>query len=517
MKKFKLYEYIEKLSKGDLIITSDVEKIKETVINKVCYNSNDVEKDTLFVCKGAKFKEEYLKNAIVSGAIAYISEKKYSEEIPCILVNDIQKALAVVAKMYFNNPTDKLNMIGVTGTKGKSTTAYYVKSILDSYMKEVDGTDTAILSSINNYDGKTNVESVLTTQESYEIEKYAKNAVDSNLKNLVMEVSSQALKKDRVYGITYDEAVFLNISEDHISNIEHPNFNDYFESKLKIFKQAKVACVNLNMDNIENLLKVLDYAKNADKIITFGTTRNADIFAYNIEKKGQNTSFKVKTPYFNDKILLTMPGLFNIENALAAIAVAVAMKIPYKNIYEGLKVARSSGRMELYTNKDKKIIAIVDYAHNKLSFEKLYESTIKEYPDRKIVTVFGCPGGHAMIRRRDLGVLSGLNSDMTYLTAEDPGIEKAIDICEEIAGYIEKVGGKYKIIEDRGEAIKTAIMKNPDSVILITGKGNETRQKIGTTYVKCLTDVQYAKKALKEYDKMHNIEVKSSKKKAVKD
>lgn len=125
-----------------------------------------------------------------------------------------------------------------------------------------------------------------------------------------------------------------------------------------------------------------------------------------------------------------MPGLFNIENALAAIAVSVAMKIPYKNIYEGLKVARSSGRMELYTNKDKKIIAIVDYAHNKLSFEKLYESTIKEYPDRKIVTVFGCPGGHAIIRRRDLGVLSGLNSDITYLTAEDPGMEKTEDIAK---------------------------------------------------------------------------------------
>ena len=164
---------------------------------------------------------------------------------------------------------------------------------------------------------------------------------------------------------------------------------------------------------------------------------------------------------------------------------------------------------------DKKIIAIVDYAHNKLSFEKLYESTIKEYPDRKIVTVFGCPGGHAIIRRRDLGVLSGLNSDITYLTAEDPGMEKTEDICEEIAGYVKKVGGKYKIIEDRGEAIKTAIMENPDSVILITGKGNETRQKIGTTYVKCLTDVQYAKNALKEYDRIY-INTQNAKKKVVK-
>ena len=196
-----------------------------------------------------------------------------------------------------------------------------------------------------------------------------------------------------------------------------------------------------------------------------------------------------------------MPGLFNVENALAAISSAISLNIPYSNIYEGLKVARASGRMESHVSKDGSIIVIVDYAHNKLSFQKLYESTKQEYPDKKIVTVFGCPGGKAQIRRRDLGTLAGINSNISYLTAEDPGPEDTVDICKEIAGYISKENGNYKIIEDRGEAIKNAILENPNSVILITGKGNETRQKYGKQYLPCLTDTEYAEEALEEYNK----------------
>lgn len=156
--------------------------------------------------------------------------------------------------------------------------------------------------------------------------------------------------------------------------------------------------------------------------------------------------------------------------------------------------------MEAHSSKDGKIIVIVDYAHNKLSFEKLYESTKQEYPDKKIVTVFGCPGGKAQLRRRDLGRLAGIHSNISYLTAEDPGPEETIDICKEIAKHINAEHGNYKIVEDRGQAIKEAILENQNSVILITGKGNETRQKYGTKYLPCLTDTQYAKEALREYD-----------------
>lgn len=157
--------------------------------------------------------------------------------------------------------------------------------------------------------------------------------------------------------------------------------------------------------------------------------------------------------------------------------------------------------MEAHVSKDGNIIVIVDYAHNKLSFQKLYESTKQEYPDKNIITVFGCPGGKAQLRRRDLGTLSGIHSKVSYLTAEDPGPEEAVDICKEIAEYVAKEHGNYKIIEDRGEAIKEAILDNPNSVVLITGKGNETRQKIGKKFMPCLTDTQYALEALEEYNK----------------
>lgn len=507
MEKYKLKDYIEKLQEHNLLIEYNANSdVLNTLIDKVSYNSKEVSKNTLFVCKGLKYKPEYLDSAIKLGAIAYIAEENNvtRKDFPYIIVNNIQQALALVSCIFYNFPAEKINMIGITGTKGKSTTAYYIKSILDNYMIDLHEKDTAIISSIDTYDGIIKKESLLTSPESLELQYHIRNAVNSDIKNLVMEVSSQALKLSRVGNIIYDICAFLNISEDHISSIEHPNFEDYFNSKLKIFDQAKTAVVNLDCDYSDIILKT---AHKCNKVITFGTSPSANVYGYNIKKEGHNNiKFRVKTPYFDEDMLLTMPGLFNVENALAAIAIAVSMNIPYKNIFDGLKVARASGRMESHSSKDGSIIVIVDYAHNKLSFEKLYKSTKQEYPDKKIVTVFGCPGGKAQIRRRDLGTLAGINSDISYLTAEDPGPEDTVSICEEISNYIKKEHGKYKIVEDRGEAIKKAILENPNSVVLITGKGNETRQKYGTKYVKCLTDTQYAEKYLKEYEKTLKIE-----------
>lgn len=502
LKQYTIQSYIEDLQKENLLIdTINCDEILDCMVRDMSYNSKEVRQDCLFVCKGFgnNFKQEYLEEAIRQGAICYVSSQEYNVGIPCILVKDGFLALGVLARRYFNHPQEHLNVIGITGTKGKSTTSYYVKYILDEYMKVKGKKDTAILSSIDVYDGVSQYESHLTTPESYDIHRHFANAVTSKIENIVMEVSSQSLKLGRVNSIAFDIGVFLNISEDHISDIEHPNFDDYLDSKLKLFERSKIACVNLNTDYLERVLKA---SKKSENVITFGTTENADVYGYNIQKDGFHTKFMVRTPYFEKEMLLTMSGLFNVENALAAISVAVALKVPYECIYQGLKKAKASGRMEVYADKNKKVIVIVDYAHNKLSFEKLYESTIKEFPQREIVTVFGCPGGHAVNRRKDLGELSGKYSDISYLTTEDPREEDPVAICKEISMHIKKVNGKYKIVEDRGEAIKQAIFEaKPNSVILITGKGNETRQKIGTKFVKCPTDVQYVKKYLREYDK----------------
>lgn len=502
MKTYLLKDYIDALEKEHLIEEIALKELSlTTVISQIAHNSKNVKENTLYICKGIKYKPEYLLEAIQNGAIVYMAESKNvsNPDFPHIVVTDIRKALAVTSIVFYDYPATKLNMIGLTGTKGKSTTAYYIKSILDSYMKSQSLPDTAIVSSINTYDGKTCKESLITSPESIDLQEHIANAVDAKMQNLVMEVSSQALKLDRVHDVYYKVGVFLNISEDHISTIEHPNFEDYFSSKLKFFDQVETACVNLDSDYIG---MILEHAKNAKNIVTFSCKNpKADVYAYDIQKPSHTSiTFKVKTTSFENEILLTMPGLFNVENALAAIAVATTLNIPYENIYEGLKVARASGRMEAHSSKDGSIIVIVDYAHNKLSFEKLYESTKQEYPDKKIVTVFGCPGGKAQLRRKDLGRLAGIHSSISYLTAEDPGPEETIDICKEIASHIEEEHGNYKIIEDRGQAIKEAILENPNSVILITGKGNETRQKYGTQYLPCLTDTQYAIEALREYD-----------------
>ena len=495
---YKLNDYIKLLEDNGLISECCADN-KNTDISFVTYNSKEAAEGTLFICKGAHFKEDYLRDAHLSGAVCYISEKKYDVDMDCIIVKNIRRAMAVIFDMYYESVWKGLTLIGITGTKGKSTTTYFIKYILDEYLKSADKPRSAFISSIDTYDGVESFESHLTTPEAGELYKHFSNAVNSGIDYLTMEVSSQALKYDRVYGVGFNIGVYLNIGEDHISDIEHPDFDDYFYSKLKLFEQCKTACVSLDTLRVEEVLKA---ASVCDRVITFSSIDDkADIFAYDIRKSGNDTVFKVRTPEYTEEITLTIPGLFNVQNALAAIAVCYCLKIPKHYIYVGLMKARSSGRMEIYSNSDNRVIAIVDYAHNKLSFQSLYDSVKKEFPSRKIITVFGCPGKKAFQRRKDLGELSGKYSDFVYITEEDHGEEPLLQICEEIAEYVKAQGCKYEIEPDRGQAIKKAIFSaDRDTVVLITGKGNETRQKRGTEYIPCPSDVEYTKKFLKEFD-----------------
>lgn len=494
---YSINAYLDLLNKNQLIEESQINQNSD-IIN-VTYNSKDALNGTLFICKGAHFKEDYLKDAKNNGAVCYISEKKYDIDMDYIIVSDIRRTMAVVFNMFYENVWQKLTMIGITGTKGKSTTTYFIKTIIDEYLKSENKPQSAFISSIDTYDGVNNFESHLTTPESGELLGHINNAVKSGIDYLTMEVSSQALKYDRVYGITYDVGVYLNIGEDHISDIEHPDFDDYFNSKMKLFKNTKTACISLDTLRKDEVIKA---ASKCEKVLTFSMEdESADIYAYDIKKSGNDTVFTVKTPEYTEEITLTIPGLFNVQNALAAIAVCYSLNIPKHYIYVGLMKARSSGRMEIYSNSDNKVVVIVDYAHNKMSFESLYDSVLKEFPNRRIVTVFGCPGKKAFQRRKDLGELSGRFSDMVYITEEDPGEEPVIDICNEIAEFVKGENCAYEIEADRGAAIKKAIFTSDrDSIILITGKGNETRQKRGTEYIPCLSDVEYAKKFLKEFD-----------------
>ncbi|MGI6498504.1 MAG: acetylglutamate kinase [Oscillospiraceae bacterium] len=502
-----LGDYVQLLQKYGLIKESHLlPGAMARPIAFVSYNSQEKMKDTLFICKGAHFKESYLQDAVLGGIACYVSQEAYPSvtDVSYILVSDVRRAMALLADFYYNQVWKRLHLIGITGTKGKSSTTYYVKYILDEYLKDKDGTESAVISSIDTFDGVERFESHLTTPEVLDLYRHFDNAVQSGLSYLEMEVSSQGLKYDRVSGIQFDVGCFLNLGADHISPLEHPDEEDYFQSKLKLFSQSTVACVNLDTKRAD---EVLAAARSCRRVITFGTGPSADVYGHEIQKSGNDILFRVRTARFSRQFRLTMPGLFNVENALAAIAICEGLGIPEKYIYMGLMKARVPGRMEIYTNANNRAIAIVDYAHNRLSFEKLFASVMAEYPGRRIVAVFGCPGLKALDRRKDLGEISGRFSQKVYLTEEDAGEEPVEQICQEIAAYVAAEQCDYSIITDRGEAIETAILEcETDSVILITGKGEETRQKRGTQYVPCPSDVDYVKDALQKYDRLHHLD-----------
>lgn len=504
MKKYNLKEYALLLQNQRMMKEFNSYGNDEIVVEYLTYDSKQVKEGTLFICKGAAFKAEYLDEAIRKGAVAYVAEKKYdtSKEVPYFLVDDIRRAMPPMAEMYNNAAWKDLKIVGIGGTKGKSTSAYYMKAIIDDYMAATGGKESAVISSIDVYDGVVKKESHITTPEAVELQEHFRHAVDSGITFTEMEVSSQALKYNRIDNMKLEVGVFLNISEDHISPIEHPDFEDYFASKLRIFQSSKYAVVNKDADFAD---RIIENAKVCEKMLTFSMKdETADVYAYEVEKDGHETIFKVRTAEFDETFRLAMPGLFNVENALAVIAASILLGIPKEYMHSGLYRARSSGRMELYASRDKNVIAIVDYAHNKLSFEKLFSSTKNEYPDYQIISIFGCPGKKALLRRRDLGTIAGQYSKKVYLVAEDPGYEPVEEISRDIAQYVEAQNCPYVMIEERGEAIKAAIDEaEGKTILLVTGKGNETRQKYGSEYLDCKSDVQFVKEFLAAYDEKH--------------
>lgn len=473
-------------------------------VDTLTYDTRTLSGASLFICKGAHFKEEYLRFAAEHGAVAYVSETAYPVELPCILVRDIRFAMPILAKLHFDAADEKLCKLGITGTKGKSTTAYFVRAILDKYMQRVGGRPCAVLSSIDNYDGETLEESHLTTPESVELFRHFAAAVRSGITHLVMEASSQGLKYDRLDGVTFEAAAFLNVGKDHISPIEHPDFADYFASKLKIFDHCRKAVLNYDIPQRE---EALAYINGRVPVITFGRTEGADVWGHDLRKTGDGFSFIADFEGKSEPFSICIPGIFNVDNALAAIALCRAAGIPAEDIRAGLAVAKVSGRMEVYGSKDGRVTVIVDYAHNKMSFEALFDSVRREYPDRSIVAVYGCPGGKAQGRREDLPEVSGKYSSCVIVTEEDSGEEPFEKIAADITSHLPESTPR-RVIPDRGEAIKEAILDlGQDSVILVTGKGEETRQKRGTLYIDCPSDVDYTKQYLEQYDKKQEAKV----------
>lgn len=482
-------------------------------------DSRTVEPGNLFVCKGAAFRPAFLSSAVELGAVAFMCEgvsspscpslpaalSQAAPDTPALVVSNVRRAMALVAPAIYDHPERELTICGITGTKGKSTVAYMLRSIMAAA-----GVDASILGSIETDDGIQRFESHNTTPEAPDLWRHLHNTVDAGRRHMIMEVSSQGLKYDRVLGLPLSIACFLNIGRDHISSVEHPTFEDYFASKLRIFEQCDTAVVNLGCDHIE---QVLASAQSARRLITLRASHDQaaaapdaaaplptpDFLAENISSTAAGLSFDVVEQGGRHHVTLGMAGLFNVDNALAAIACARLMSISYPDICAGLAHVRVPGRMELVPSADGRVLAIVDYAHNELSFETLFRSVTKEYPGRRIIAVFGAPGGKAQERRRVLPETAGNYADLIIYTEEDPAHERVEDICAELASNTPE-GVDHLEIYDREQAVHRAIeegLATPEgAVVLLLAKGDETRQHRGDDYPEVKSDLAIAREVL---------------------
>ena len=502
-----LRDYLSALETAGLLASHTVgDGLAGTTVARLSYDSRDVEPGTLFICKGAAFRPAFLAGALAKGTVAYVAAEDAAGALiaadeaiaaaPRILVTDIRAALVTLADTAFDRVQDRLIIAGVTGTKGKSTTTYYLRAILDEYLEGIGKPACAYLSSIDNYDGTGTEEAHLTTPEVLELYRHLQNAADHDITHVAMEVSSQALMTGRVNGITFDVGAWLNIDIDHISPIEHASFEDYFAAKKKLFDRCRVGCVNTDAAHAD---EVLAYARERCPVITFGRNEDDDISCRRVERTADGIHFEVVSSAYNGDFAITMPGLFNVENALCAMAMCQVLGIPEDCVRRGLRKGRATGRMQVYASADGDAKVIVDYAHNRLSFQALLSSTEQEYPGHKIIWIFGCPGGHAQNRRSDLPGVIARRCDFVYICEEDSANEPFDQIAADIAA---NTLSPYAVIEDRGECVRRAIFDfEGPRVILFTGKGEEHYMKRCGRYDDCPSDVDLTLRYLAEYDR----------------
>lgn len=481
-------QIIHYLKENNLYITSRIKSNEP--IKHLSYDSRNCKNGTLFFCKGLQFKEEYLNTAIHNHASCYMSEIEYNNDCDHIIVSDIKKAMAYISSLFFNHPSTNLTTIGITGTKGKTTVAYFLKNIFDIHSNNLTG----LIGTKEVITGKQHKKATLTTPESIDLHSYFNEAIESEFSHFIMEVTSQAYKMNRVDGVQFSYGLFLNIGPDHISDIEHPTFEDYFNCKLQMIQNTDQMIICNTMDNVQNVIN--ECKTHNIPYVTYGADDSATYQIKNIKKQHSGYSFDLY-----DSINLTtysfsmnMNGIFNIENAVAAIIVSLKENIHIETIQKGLIATDIPGRMNIFKKDD--ITFVVDYAHNRISFQKLYEALKTDYPNQKLITVGGVPGNKAYTRRKDFAEVVGSYSDYIYLTADDPQYEEVDEICNEIIKHFDK-SVQYEIIEDRIDAAEAAFKNaTKNDIIILLAKGDDNIQRIRGEYVEIESDIDIAKRLL---------------------
>lgn len=466
---------------------------EDKAITHLSYDSRDISSETLFFCKGLNFKEEYLEKAVAEGLQFYVSEMPYNVSNTLgIIVTDIRKAMALISMHFYGLPQEKLTLIGYTGTKGKTTAAYFTKFILDEYTNN----KTAMFSTMNTtLDGVNYFKSALTTPESLDLYRMMAEAVNNKMSHLIMEVSSQAYKLQRVYGLTFDVGIFLNISPDHISPIEHPTFDDYYYCKRQLIENSKQMVLNTETKDYALLKEMTESlsipyysysSSNPDSDYTW-TKEDNSLLDFTVVSKedtlGINGDYKIK-----------LMGDFNKDNALASLITATITGATSEACHKGLAETLVPGRMEHLKHPNGANI-FIDYAHNYLSLKNLLSFAKETHPDGKIITVIGSTGDKAISRRADFGKVLTELTDIAVLTADDPASEDPQKIAEEIGSAITNKNVEQIIIIDREEAINHALnIAGPLDSVILAGKGQDKYQKINGIDTPYLGDFEVAEK-----------------------
>lgn len=450
----------------------------DTEVKEVVYNSKEISEGCLFICicgynvDGHSFAAE----AAAKGAAALVVQKEVDlpkkSDITVIKVADTRYAMAFIAAAYFGHPADRLKVIGITGTKGKTTTTYLIKSIL-----EKAGYKVGLVGTIETIIGERHIPAKNTTPESFLLQKYFKEMEEEGCQIVVMEVASQGLKLHRTQGFVFEIGIFTNLEPDHIGPNEHADFEEYQACKGLLFRQCRLGIVNRDDAHAQAVLK-----GHTCRIETYGFEEEADFCAGDLKlitKPGElGIDFTVKRkgePGF--RVEVPTPGRFSVYNALTAIAVCSHFKVEIPQIQRALLGAHVKGRIEMVPISDK-FTLLIDYAHNAMSLKSLL-TTLREYQPGRLICLFGCGGNRDRNRRFEMGEISGTYSDFTIITSDNPRNEKPEDIMADIKTGIDRTTGKYIEICDRKEAIAYAIFHGrPGDIIVLAGKGHEDYQEI---------------------------------------
>ena len=447
-------------------------------IENVVYDSRKVTEGSLFICieGGTADGHTFIPDVVKKGAKALIVTKDVSGLLPAdadvtvVRVKDSRYALAFVSAAYFGHPAEKLKVIGITGTKGKTTTTYLVKSIL-----EHAGHKVGLVGTIEAVIGQEHIPANNTTPESYVLQEYFAKMVEAGCDTVVMEVSSQGLMLHRTQGFVFDYGIFTNIEPDHIGPLEHKDFADYMHCKGLLFKQCRVGIVNCDDAHYQDVIR-----DHTCKIETFGFAETADYRAQDLKLISGagflGIDFKARGKV-NLDIELHAPGRFSVYNALCAIAICNHFGVTADEVKEALLQAHVKGRIELVKVSDD-FTLMIDYAHNAMALESLL-TTLREYKPKRLVCLFGCGGNRSKLRRYEMGEVSGKLADLTVITSDNPRNEEPQAIIDDIKVGISKTDGKYVEIIDRKEAIAYVIRHGqPGDVIVLAGKGHEDYQEI---------------------------------------